>query len=85
MEPYDNIVSHLVPQMSADEDQFFNIPTERSTKELKEIIEKSKIELVSVQSPCWSAPEKSAGQGAAKRGDGAFIPKASGTESKNDR
>ena len=27
--------------MSADEDQFFNIPTERSTKELKEIIEKS--------------------------------------------
>ena len=40
MEPYDNIVSHLVPQMSADEDQFFNIPTERSTKELKEIIEK---------------------------------------------
>ena len=41
MEPYDNIVSHLVPQMSADEDQFFNIPTERSTKELKEIIEKS--------------------------------------------
>ena len=41
MEPYDNIVSHLVPQMSADEDQFFNIPTERSTRELKEIIEKS--------------------------------------------
>ena len=41
MEPYDDIVSQLVPQMSADEDQFFNIPTEKSTRELKEIIEKS--------------------------------------------
>ena len=41
MEPYDNIVNQLVPQMSADEDQFFNIPTEKSTSELKEIIEKS--------------------------------------------
>ena len=41
MEPYDNIVSQLVPQMSADEDQFFDIPTEKSTSELKEIIEKS--------------------------------------------
>ena len=41
MEPYDNIVNQLVPQMSADEDQFFDIPTEKSTSELKEIIEKS--------------------------------------------
>ena len=41
MEPYDNIINLLVPQMSSDEDQYFNIPTNRSTDQLKSSIEKS--------------------------------------------
>ena len=35
MEPYDNIVNLLVPQMSSNEDQYFHIPTNRSTDQLK--------------------------------------------------
>ncbi len=41
MEPYDNIVNLLVPQMSSDEDQYFDIPTNRCTDQLKSSIEKS--------------------------------------------
>ena len=41
MEPYDNIINLLVPQMSSDEDKYFDIPTNRTTDELKSSIEKS--------------------------------------------
>ena len=39
MEPYNNITEPLVANMSSDEDKYFNIPTNRTTKELKNIIE----------------------------------------------
>ena len=41
MEPYDNIINLLVPQMSSDEDKYFDIPANRTTDELKSSIEKS--------------------------------------------
>ena len=40
MEPYNNITEPLVSNMSSDEDKYFNIPTNRTIKELKVIIEK---------------------------------------------
>ncbi len=39
MEPFDNIVKPLVAQMSSEEDQYFNIPTDRTVKDLRVIIE----------------------------------------------
>jgi hypothetical protein len=40
MEPYNYIIEPLVSNMSSDEDKYFNIPTNRTINELKEIIEK---------------------------------------------
>jgi hypothetical protein len=40
MEPYNNIIEPLVSNMSSEEDKYFNIPTNRTINELKEIIEK---------------------------------------------
>ena len=40
MEPYDNIVKPLIGQMSSEEDQYFNIPTDRTIEDLRNIIEK---------------------------------------------
>ena len=40
MEPYNHIIEPLVSNMSSDEDKYFNIPTNRTINELKEIIEK---------------------------------------------
>ena len=40
MEPYNNITEPLVSNMSSDEDKYFNIPTNRTINELKEIIKK---------------------------------------------
>tara|TARA_B100001173_G_C15818917_1_gene475329 strand:+ start:1 stop:597 length:597 start_codon:yes stop_codon:yes gene_type:complete len=39
MEPYNDIIRPLVANMSSDEDKYFNIPTNRTTKELRDIIE----------------------------------------------
>jgi len=39
MEPYDSIVSPLINKMSSDEEKYFNIPTNRTINELKEILE----------------------------------------------
>ncbi len=39
MEPYNNIVNPLVKEMSSDEEKYFNIPTYRKVKELRNIIE----------------------------------------------
>jgi hypothetical protein len=40
MEPYDDITEPLVKNMSSDEDKYFNIPTNRTLEELRDIIEK---------------------------------------------
>ena len=39
MEPFDKIVKPLVKKMSSDEDEYFNIPTNRSTQDLKNILQ----------------------------------------------
>ena len=39
MEPYNSITEPLVANMSSDEDRYFNIPTNRTVQELKNIIE----------------------------------------------
>jgi hypothetical protein len=39
MEPYSDITEPLVANMSSDEDRYFNIPTNRTVKELRDIIE----------------------------------------------
>ena len=38
MEPYNDITEPLVSNMSSEEEKYFNIPTNRSVKELLEII-----------------------------------------------
>ena len=40
LEPFDDIVKPLVSKMSSDEDDYFTIPTNRTTKDLIDIIEK---------------------------------------------
>ena len=40
MEPYDQIVNPLINKMSSEEEQYFNIPTNRTVIELKDILEK---------------------------------------------
>ena len=39
MEPYDQIVNPLINKMSSEEDQYFNIPTNRTVLELRNILE----------------------------------------------
>ncbi len=39
MEPYDNIVNPLINKMSSEEEKYFNIPTDRTVIELKNILE----------------------------------------------
>ena len=48
MEPYGEIVEPLVKKMSSDEEKYFNIPTERTAKELKNIIEKKYSHILSI-------------------------------------
>jgi hypothetical protein len=40
MEPYDNIINPLINKMSSDEEKYFNIPTDRTVLELRDILEK---------------------------------------------
>jgi len=40
MEPFDDIIKPLISKMSSEEDQYFNIPTNRSILDLRKIIEK---------------------------------------------
>ena len=39
MEPYDKIVSPLIKKMSSEEEQYFNIPTNRTIADLRDILE----------------------------------------------
>ena len=41
MEPYDDIVNPLINTMSSEEEKYFNIPTNRTIFELREILEKN--------------------------------------------
>ena len=41
MEPYDSIIEPLISKMSSDEDQYFDIPGEKTLEELRGIIEKN--------------------------------------------
>ena len=40
MEPFGEIVQPLVKQMSSDEEKYFNIPTDRTVGDLRNILEK---------------------------------------------
>ena len=48
MEPYGEIVRPLVKKMSSDEEKYFNIPTERTVKELKLILENKYPNIISI-------------------------------------
>ena len=48
MEPYDEIIGPLVKKMSSDEEKYFDIQTDRSTLELKTIIEKKYPNILSI-------------------------------------
>jgi hypothetical protein len=48
MEPYDNITSPLIKEMSSEEEKYFNIPTDRTVGELKEILEKKYPDILTI-------------------------------------
>ena len=48
MEPYDDITSPLIKEMSSEEDKYFNIPTERTVEELKKILEKKYPDILTI-------------------------------------
>ena len=48
MEPYDDVVEPLIKKMSAEEDKFFNIPTEKNISELREILENKYSEILKI-------------------------------------
>jgi hypothetical protein len=39
MEPYDDIIDHLINKMSSEEEKYFNIPTDSTVSELRDILE----------------------------------------------
>jgi len=48
MEPYDEIVNPLINKMSSEEDQYFNIPINRTIEELRNILEKRYSEILKI-------------------------------------
>jgi len=48
MEPFDDIVTPLIQEMSSEEGKYFNIPTERTVAELKTILENKYSEILSI-------------------------------------
>ena len=48
MEPYDEIIDPLVKQMSSNEEKYFEIPGEKSTADLKEIIKNSYSNIIEI-------------------------------------
>jgi len=48
MEPYDNITSPLIKEMSSEEEKYFNIPTERTVEDLKLILEKKYPDILTI-------------------------------------
>ena len=48
MEPYDNIVNPLITQMSSDEEEYFNIPVDRTIEDLRNILENKYSEILKI-------------------------------------
>ena len=48
MEPYDDIVNPLINQMSSEEEIYFNIPTDRTVADLREILETKYQEILKI-------------------------------------
>ena len=48
MEPYDNIVNPLIAQMSSDEEEYFNIPVDRTIEDLRNILENKYSEILKI-------------------------------------
>ena len=48
MEPYDDIVNPLINQMSSEEEKYFNIPTDRTVVDLREILETKYQEILKI-------------------------------------
>ena len=48
MEPYDDITSPLIKEMSSEEEKYFNIPAERTVEELKTILEKKYPDILTI-------------------------------------
>jgi hypothetical protein len=48
MEPFDDIVTPLIQEMSSEEEKYFNIPTERTVAELKVILENKYSEILNI-------------------------------------
>ena len=48
MEPYDDIVNPLINQMSSEEEKYFNIPTDRTVADLREILEAKYQEILKI-------------------------------------
>ena len=48
MEPFDDITTPLIQEMSSEEDKYFNIPTERTVLELKSILENKYSEILNI-------------------------------------
>jgi len=48
MEPYDDIVNPLINQMSSEEEKYFNIPTDRTIADLREILETKYQEILKI-------------------------------------
>ena len=48
MEPYDDIIEPLVGKMSAEEDKFFNIPTDKTIADLRSILENKYSEILKI-------------------------------------
>jgi hypothetical protein len=48
MEPFSEITDPLIKKMSSDEEKYFNIPTDRSVEELKNIIKKKYSNILSI-------------------------------------
>ena len=48
MEPYDNIINPLINTMSSEEDKYFNIPTNRTVLELRNILEEKYSKILNI-------------------------------------
>ena len=48
MEPFDDIVTPLIQEMSSEEEKYFNIPTERTIADLKVILENKYSEILNI-------------------------------------
>jgi hypothetical protein len=48
MEPFSEIVHPLIKKMSSDEEKYFNIPTDRTTRDLKAILEKKYSDILTI-------------------------------------